>query len=82
MMADKLPFRVQAAATRNEMAPEGEIPPFGTDSQGGAPGGRWMGGELPVDAGNGGFREGFSPGPANPPLPTDPMDGYGKPPKG
>lgn len=55
-------------------------------TQGEAQGGRWFGNDLPVhptSGGGSGFKEGFSPNNANPPLPpAGSNEGAGKPPTG
>lgn len=53
--------------------------------QGGAPGGRWPQEDLPMNPtpSGGGWTEGFSPSPENPPLPAPGSnDGAGLPPNG
>lgn len=77
-----LPFRKQAGASGS--GDTSHIGPMGRPGfeQGGAPGGKLPSSDLPMKEPALPMREGFSPEPSNPPLPTDPMDGYTKPPSG
>ena len=76
-----LPFDTQSTGGSGD---NGYIGPIGRPGfeQGGAPGGLVPGADLPVKHSPSPFREGFTPEPTNPPCPTDPMDGYTKPPAG
>ena len=80
--ADNLPMRSQASAAASGGQPEGALPGFRDVTQGGAPAGEFFTtGELPIDAGTGSFREGFSPSSAQAPLPAPGSDdGFPKPP--
>jgi hypothetical protein len=79
-----LPFRIQAGAAASQSGPAGEIPAYRDTTQGEAPEGVvFSESELPVHAGTGSFREGFSPSGGQAPLPAPGSDtGFPLPPTG